>query len=74
MSSAPEKDGNAYSNIRCASKEPSHPGGLFHLLVSSRSCWLAKVRHAASIRMKATLVSSSSARSARKAQSAALSR
>jgi hypothetical protein len=49
-------------------------GGFLHLFRSKISCWFAKVRHAASIRIKASFLSSSSALSARKAQSAALSR
>jgi hypothetical protein len=56
------------------SNKTAYSRGLFHRLASNRSCWLARVRHAASIRSKASFVSSSSARLARKAQSAALSR
>jgi hypothetical protein len=66
--------GRAFARQQDIRNRPRYLGGLFHRLVSSRSCWLASVRHAASIRCKASFVSSSSARSARKAQSAALSR
>ena len=55
-------------------RQPPYTGGFFHLLLSRRSCSSARVRHAASMRRNAILSSSVSARLARKAQSAALSR
>ena len=68
---------NQASQKRGLTKTRSHLGEFFlagHCCRSSRSCWFASVRHAASMRMKVSLVSSSSDRWARKAQSSALSR
>jgi len=60
--------------IKTCKKLPPYLGGFFAVFLFRRSCSCARVRHASSIRLKASFVSSSSARSARKAQSSALSR
>jgi hypothetical protein len=64
------------SNSIAFRKQPPYSGGFLAVrgMLSNRSCWFASVRHAISIRLKVDFVSSSSERSARKAQSSALSR